>query len=89
MLGYTGTYKGVPVSVQGTGMGMPSIGIYTWELITEYGAENLIRIGTAGSFHEDIKIKDIVVLLPPLPIHPTSTPSAFRAHIPHVSATLS
>ncbi len=63
MLGYTGTYKGVPVSVQGTGMGMPSIGIYTWELITEYGAENLIRIGTAGSFHEDIKIKDIVVAL--------------------------
>ena len=47
MLGYTGTYKGVPVSVQGTGMGMPSIGIYTWELITEYGVENLIRIGTA------------------------------------------
>ena len=44
-------------------MGMPSIGIYTWELITEYGVENLIRIGTAGSFHEDIKIKDIVVAL--------------------------
>ena len=56
MLGYTGTYKGVPVSVQGTGMGMPSMGIYSWELITEYGVENLIRIGTAGSFHEDIKV---------------------------------
>ena len=61
MLGYTGTYKGVPVSVQGTGMGMPSMGIYSWELITEYGVENLIRIGTAGSFHEDIKVKDIVI----------------------------
>ena len=61
MLGYTGTYKGVPVSVQGTGMGMPSMGIYSWELMTEYGVENLIRIGTAGSFHEDIHIGDIVV----------------------------
>ncbi len=61
MLGYTGTYKGVPVSVMGTGMGMPSMGIYSWELITEYGVQNLIRIGTAGSFHKDIKIKDIVV----------------------------
>ncbi|MDO4486516.1 MAG: purine-nucleoside phosphorylase [Bacillota bacterium] len=61
MLGYTGTYKGVPVSVQGSGMGMPSMGIYSWELITEYGVKNIIRIGTAGSFHEDIKVKDIVV----------------------------
>jgi purine-nucleoside phosphorylase len=61
MYGYTGTYRGVPVSVQGTGMGMPSMGIYSWELITEYGVQNLIRIGTAGSFHEDIKIKDVVL----------------------------
>ena len=61
MYGYTGTYKGVPVSVMGTGMGMPSMGIYSWELITEYDVQNLIRIGTAGSFHEDIKIKDIVI----------------------------
>lgn len=60
MLGYTGTYKGRPVSVQGTGMGMPSIGIYSWELITEYGVKNLIRIGTAGSFHEKIRVRDIV-----------------------------
>ena len=60
MYGYTGTYKGVPVSVQGTGMGMPSMGIYSWELIKEYGVKNLIRIGTAGSFHKDIKIKDTV-----------------------------
>jgi len=61
MFGYTGRYKGVPVSVQGTGMGMPSMGIYSWELIAEYGVKNLIRVGTAGSFHSDIKIKDIVV----------------------------
>ena len=60
MYGYTGSYKGVPVSVQGTGMGMPSIGIYSWELIKEYGVRNLIRVGTAGSFHKDIKIKDLV-----------------------------
>ncbi|MEF9922433.1 MAG: purine-nucleoside phosphorylase [Anaerovoracaceae bacterium] len=63
MYGYTGTYKGVPVSVQGSGMGMPSMGIYSWELITEYGVENLIRIGTAGSFHKDIDVGDIVVSL--------------------------
>jgi len=60
MLGYTGKYKGVPVSVQGTGMGMPSMGIYSWELIKDYGVKNLIRIGTAGSFQEHIKIKDVV-----------------------------
>lgn len=63
MYGYTGTYKGVPVSVQGTGMGMPSMGIYSWELMTEYGCRNLIRIGTAGSFHKHIRIKDVVVAM--------------------------
>ncbi|MEE1169451.1 MAG: purine-nucleoside phosphorylase [Anaerovoracaceae bacterium] len=61
MFGYTGTYKGVPVSVQGSGMGMPSMGIYSWELITEYGVQNLIRIGTAGSFHESIRMGDVVM----------------------------
>lgn len=60
MYGFTGTYKGCPVSVQGTGMGMPSMGIYSWELITEYGCQNLIRVGTAGAFHKDLKIGDIV-----------------------------
>ena len=43
-------YKGVPVSVMGSGMGMPSIGIYSWELFTQYGVENIIRIGSAGSY---------------------------------------
>lgn len=61
MLGYTGIYKGVPVSVMGTGMGMPSMGIYSWELMETYGVQKLIRIGTAGSFHEDVKVRDIVL----------------------------
>ncbi len=61
MLGYTGKYKGVPVSVMGTGMGMPSMGIYSWELMREYDVQNLIRIGTAGSIQPYIKIKDVVL----------------------------
>ncbi len=60
MLGYTGTYKGVPVSVQGSGMGMPSMGIYSWELYTQFDVENIVRVGTAGSFHESVKVGDIV-----------------------------
>ena len=47
MLGYTGAYRGVPVSVMGSGMGMPSIGIYSWELFTQYDVDNIIRIGSA------------------------------------------
>lgn len=60
MFGYTGLYKGKQISVQGTGMGMPSIGIYSYELIHFYGCKNLIRIGSAGSMHEDLKLHDIV-----------------------------
>ena len=63
MLGYTGTYKGKKISVQGTGMGIPSIGIYSHELITEFGVKNLIRIGTAGSYQEDVKIRDVVIAM--------------------------
>ena len=63
MLGFTGTYKGKRVSVQGTGMGVPSIGIYTHELINEYGVKNLIRIGTAGSMKENIKLRDVVIAM--------------------------
>ena len=63
MYGYTGRYKGVPVSVQGTGMGMPSMGIYSWELITEYGCLNLIRIGTAGAFSEKLNLGDVLLAL--------------------------
>ncbi len=63
MLGFTGTYKGKRVSVQGTGMGVPSIGIYTHELIAEYGVKNLIRVGTAGSMQEDVKVRDVVIAM--------------------------
>ena len=59
MLGYTGTYHGVPVSVMGSGMGMPSIGIYSYELFTQYGVENIIRIGSAGSYTERAKIFEL------------------------------
>lgn len=60
MLGYTGTYKGNRVSVQGTGMGMPSAMIYIQELIEGYGAKNLIRIGTCGAIQDDVKIRDVI-----------------------------
>jgi len=61
MFGYTGTYKGRRVSVQGTGMGIPSISIYVTELITEYGCENLIRVGTCGSYQADVKVRDVIM----------------------------
>ena len=63
MYGFTGPYKGVPVSVQGTGMGMPSMGIYSWELITQYDVKNLIRIGTAGAFSDKLNLGDVVLAL--------------------------
>ncbi len=61
VFGYTGTYKGKPVSVMASGMGMPSIGIYSHELYTCYGVENIIRIGSAGSYSPDLHVKDIVL----------------------------
>ena len=63
MLGFTGTYKAKRISVQGTGMGIPSIGIYSHELISEFGVKNLIRIGTAGSYQEDLKLRDVVIAM--------------------------
>ena len=59
--GYTGTYKGVPVSVMASGMGVPSIGIYSWELYKEYGVENIIRVGSAGALQENLHVRDIVI----------------------------
>ena len=59
--GYTGTYKGVKVSVMASGMGMPAIGIYSHELFNGYGVENIIRVGSAGSIQEHIKLYDIVL----------------------------
>ncbi|MDN6161546.1 MAG: purine-nucleoside phosphorylase [Atopostipes sp.] len=61
MFGFTGTYKGVAVSVQGTGMGVPSISIYVEELIREYDVEVLIRVGSAGAMHKDIAVRDVVL----------------------------
>ena len=61
MLGYTGSYKGKPVSVMGSGMGMPSIGIYSYELFTRYGVEEIIRIGSAGAYSEALAVFDIVL----------------------------
>ncbi|MBI9099630.1 MAG: purine-nucleoside phosphorylase [Spirochaetaceae bacterium] len=63
MLGYTGTYKGKKVSVQGTGMGIPSISIYVNELISQYSVKNLIRIGTCGSIQKSVKIRDVILAL--------------------------
>ena len=63
MLGFTGTYKGRKISVQGTGMGIPSTLIYATELITEYGVKNLIRVGSAGSYQKEVKIRDIVLAM--------------------------
>ena len=60
MLGFTGFYKGKRVPVMGTGMGCPSIGIYSYELIHFYGCRNLIRVGTAGALRPDVKVRDLV-----------------------------
>ncbi|KAA5808025.1 purine-nucleoside phosphorylase [Thermoanaerobacterium thermosaccharolyticum] len=63
MYGYTGNYKGKMVSVQGTGMGIPSISIYVNELIESYNVKNLIRIGTCGSMQPDINIRDVILAM--------------------------
>lgn len=63
MLGFTGIYKAKRISVQGTGMGIPSTLIYATELITEYGVKNLIRVGSAGSYQKEVKIRDIVLAM--------------------------
>jgi purine-nucleoside phosphorylase len=61
MFGYTGTFEGVPVSVMGSGMGMPSIGIYSYELYSQYGVENIIRIGSAGSYCKEARVFDVIL----------------------------
>ena len=61
MYGFTGTYQGRPISVMGSGMGMPSIGIYSYELYSQYGVENIIRVGSAGSYTPKAKIFDVVL----------------------------
>ena len=63
MLGYTGTYKGKRVSVMGHGMGMPSIGIYSYELYNFYGVKTIIRVGSAGSINNDLHIGDLAIAM--------------------------
>ncbi len=70
--GYTGTYKGHRVSVMATGMGIPSVSIYAHELITVYGCRNLIRIGSCGSYQDDVHLRDVVIAMA------ASTDSNFR-----------
>ncbi len=61
MLGYTGTYKGVPVSVQGSGMGIASIGIYSYELFHEFDVQHIIRVGTAGAIAPEVELRDVIL----------------------------
>ncbi len=63
ILGFTGTYEGVRVSVMGTGMGIPSASIYGTELIQEYGVKNLIRIGSCGALRHDVAIRDVIIAM--------------------------
>lgn len=61
MFGYTGVYRGTPVSVMGSGMGIPSISIYAKELITDYGVKNLIRVGSCGAVSKSVKVRDVLI----------------------------
>ena len=61
MLGFTGTYRGRPVSVMGTGMGIPSISLYSYELIHHFGVKNLIRVGSCGAMQDDMELYDVVI----------------------------
>src|SRR4029079_3772201 len=63
MLGFTGTYKGKRVSVQGSGMGIPSISIYATELMKDYNVQNLVRVGTCGAFEKSVKIRDVIIAM--------------------------
>lgn len=63
MLGFTGTYRGMPVSVQGSGMGMPSASIYAHELFEEYGVRTLIRVGSCGALVDDLRLRDVIAAI--------------------------
>jgi len=62
MLGFTGTYKGKKISVMGSGMGMPSIGIYSYELYKFYDVENIVRIGSCGAYTADLDLYDVLLV---------------------------
>lgn len=61
MLGFTGTYQGAPVSVMGSGMGIPSISLYAWELVHVFGCNRLVRVGTCGAMQEDVNLYEVVI----------------------------
>lgn len=63
MLGFTGTYQGIPISVMGTGMGIPSASIYATELVNEYGVERLIRVGSCGAVTEKVEVRDVILAI--------------------------
>lgn len=63
MLGYTGTYQGIPISVMGTGMGIPSASIYATELISQYGVERLIRVGSCGGILPSVELRDVILAI--------------------------
>ncbi|MCL6452788.1 MAG: purine-nucleoside phosphorylase [Alicyclobacillus sp.] len=80
MLGFTGRYRGVRVSVQGTGMGVPSISIYAHELMHSYGVRTLIRVGTCGAYQPDVRVRDLILAMS------ASTDSAVnQIRFPHVN----
>lgn len=74
MLGYTGSYRGEPISVQGTGMGQPSISIYVNELIRDYSVQQLVRVGSCGALAKDLELRDVVIALS------AATDSAMNTH---------
>ena len=89
MLGFTGTYEGRPISVMGSGMGMPSIGIYSYELFKFYGVDNIIRIGSAGSYTEKAKLFDVVLATGAVSESSyAKTQSGFEGHITFPSQEL-
>ena len=78
MLGFTGSYKGNRVSIHGSGMGMPSISIYANELITEYGAKTLIRIGSCGAMQKHIKVRDVIIAMTATTLGTTPSAGFFK-----------
>ena len=89
MLGFTGSYEGRPISVMGSGMGMPSIGIYSYELYKFYGVENIVRIGSAGSYTDKAKLFDVVLASGAVSESSyAKTQSGFEGHITFPSRAL-
>ena len=86
--GYTGTYKGVPVSVMASGMGMPSIGIYSHELYTQYGVENIIRVGSAGAMRADLELGSVVPDRAPAPTPASLTSTSWASTMPPLPTSI-